>query len=149
MLIGSHELTRLCRARALLRAEADADAAPTIAAVARAVAMSPFHFTRRFAAVFGATPHQVRIAARLERARHLLARGDHSVTEVCMAVGFTSLGSFSALFTRRVGETPSAYRRSRRALVQVPGTLPPAVIPGCLRLMGQLPADAFRRFREA
>jgi hypothetical protein len=90
---------------------------------------------------------------RLDAARQLLALGHHSVTDACMEVGFSSLGSFSALFTRRIGEPPSAYRRRVRVLVQVPGTLPPDLTPGCLTLMGHLPASAFsipvRSFREA
>ena len=126
-------LRRLCRARDRLRS--GDEPAPSIPEVAGEAGMSPFHFIRSFAAVFGETPHQHRIGARLERARHLLARGEHSVTEVCVEVGFSSLGSFSGLFTRRVGRTPSGYRREVRASVQVPGGLPAAVIPGCLLLM--------------
>jgi hypothetical protein len=79
--------------------------------------------------------------------------GQHSVTDVCMEVGFSSLGSFSSLFTERIGETPSAYRRRVRAMVQVPGTVPAALMPGCLLLMGRLSPSAFanavRNFREA
>jgi AraC-like DNA-binding protein len=79
--------------------------------------------------------------------------GHHSVTDVCMEVGFSSLGSFSALFSRRVGEAPSAYRRRVRAMVQVPGTLPADLTPGCLSLMGRLSpsalANSVRSFREA
>ena len=66
-----------------------------------------------------------------------------------MEVGFSSLGSFSALFAQRVGVPPSAYRRRVWAMVQVPGRLPWEVIPGCFSLMGRLPPDAFRSFREA
>jgi AraC-like DNA-binding protein len=117
------------------------------------VQVSPYHFIRQFEAVFGVTPHQFRIQERLEAARHLLALGRHSVTDVCMEVGFSSLGSFSTLFTRRVGEAPSAYRRRVRVFVQVPGALPAILTPGCFSLMGQLPASAFgnrrRNFREA
>jgi AraC-like DNA-binding protein len=115
--------------------------------------MSPFHFIRQFEAVFGVTPHQFRIQARLDLAKRLLALSDYSVTDVCMEVGFSSLGSFSTLFTDRVGEAPSAYRRRVRAMVQVPGTVPVVLIPGCLALMGRLPPSAFARpvrsFREA
>jgi len=136
VLIEAGELQRLCRASALLRD--DAASAATIAEVARAVRMSPFHFTRRFAAVFGTTPHQARIAARLERAQAMLARGA-SVTEVCFASGWASLGSFSGLFTRRIGEPPSSYRR--RAMVQVAWAPPFA---GCLGAMAYLPASSFR-----
>jgi AraC-like DNA-binding protein len=144
MLLRHETLRRLCEARDLLAA--DLDPAPSVDEVARRVAISPFHFIRQFEAVFGETPHQFRIARRLERAKLLLARGQHSVTEVCMEVGFSSLGSFSNLFARRVGEAPSCYRRR---LVQVPGHVPARLIPGCLSLMAHLPAEAFRSFREA
>lgn len=97
--------------------------------------MSRFHFQRTYAAVFGATPHQDRVDARIERARHLLVLGEAPVTEVCFEVGFSSLGSFSALFHRRVGEPPSMYRRKYHALGGVPTALPPAMAPGCLTLM--------------
>jgi AraC-like DNA-binding protein len=137
----------LCRARELL-AELD-EPLLSIEGVAREVCLSPSHLTRQFEAVFGVTPHQFRIARRLERARHLLAAGHHSVTEVCMAVGFSSLGSFSDLFRRRVGLSPSAYQRRLRGLCLVPGAVAPELVPGCLTLLGLLPADAFRSFREA
>lgn len=132
---------RLCRARELLSASWDEPL--SIEEVARRVTVSPFHFIRRFEAVFGATPHQLRTQARIERARRLLARGEHSVTEACMAVGFSSVGSFSTLFRRRVGSSPSAYRRAMRVLVAVPADLPRLLEPGCLTLMGRLPAAAF------
>lgn len=102
--------------------------------------MSPFHFSRQFEAIFGATPHQLRIQARLDAAKRLLALGQHSVTDVCMEVGFSSLGSFSALFARRVGESPSAYQRRMRTCVTVAGALPAELTPGCLTLMARLPA---------
>jgi AraC-like DNA-binding protein len=121
----------------------------SIGDVAIQVGISQFHFIRQFEAVFGLTPHQFRIRSRLDRAKDLLALGHLSVTDVCMEVGFSSLGTFSALFTRRIGTTPSAYRRKVRTMVQVPGTLPSALIPGCFGLMGLLPRSAFRNFREA
>src|SRR5262245_63920736 len=105
--------------------------------VAREVAMSPFHFIRQFEAVFGSTPHQFRIQARLDRAKCLLALSDYSVTDVCLEVGFSSLGSFSDLFARRVGVPPSVYRRQVRTLMAVPGVLPPLLTPGCLNLMAR------------
>jgi AraC-like DNA-binding protein len=137
----------LCRARDLLH---DVPERPlSVEEVARVAGISPFHFIRQFETVFGLTPHQFRIQSRLDRARRLLAAGGHSVTEVCVEVGFSSLGSFSDLFTRRVGETPSGYRRRARAMITVPGKLPRALFPGCLSLMGSLPPSAFRSFREA
>lgn len=129
----------LCRARDLLTQPEPV----SIADAAREAAMSPYHFIRRFEALFGTTPAQYRTAARLDRAKRLLAAGDLSVTDVCLEVGFSSLGSFSDLFARRVGVPPSAFRR--RAMVTVPEIL----FPGCLTLMGFLPASAFRNFREA
>ena len=141
MLLKHEGFRSLCRARDLLSEVGDEPV--SIEQVARAVAISPFHFIRQFEAVFGETPHQFRIRVRLERAKRLLAAGQHSVTEVCMEVGFSSLGSFSDSFTRRLGVTPSAYRRRMRHLVQVPGTIPPELVPGCLSLMGGLPSDAF------
>lgn len=127
-------LVRLCRARDLLLEVHDRT--PTIDEVARQAAMSPFHFIRRFSAVFGDTPHQIRTRARIDRARQLLIGGERSVTEICMEVGFSSHGSFSALFARRVGVSPSEYRRRARSMVSVPGIVPLQLFPGCLSLMG-------------
>src|SRR5262249_10495057 len=100
-LLGHDALRNLCRARDLLSDVHEAKL--SIEQVAREVAISPYHFIRQFEAVFGMTPHQYRIRQRLELAKHLLAAGQHSVTDVCMEVGFSSLGSFSALFAHRVG----------------------------------------------
>jgi AraC-like DNA-binding protein len=147
MLLGPATLRYLCRARDLLGAVGDEPL--SIEDIARAARLSSSHFTRQFEAVFGATPHQYRIRCRLDLARELLAAGNHSVTEVCLEVGFSSLGSFSDLFRRRIGVSPSAYQRRLRGLVQVPGQIPRELIPGCLTLLGLLPADAFRSFREA
>ncbi len=138
------DLKRLSRARGRLRT-----GAATIPRIAKDAGFSSFYFIRRFHAAFGVTPHQYRIRSRLEQAKRLLALDEHSVTDICVSLGYSSLGSFSALFTRRVGQSPSAYRRRLRPLVQVPRSLPSALTPGCLSLMARLPADAFRTFREA
>jgi AraC-like DNA-binding protein len=93
-----------------------------VAALARAALMSSAHFSRQFRATYGETPYSYLMTRRIERAKALLRRGDLSVTEVCLEVGCTSLGSFSARFTELVGETPTAYRaRDHGALVGVPG----------------------------
>lgn len=80
---------------------------PTIASRAF---MSPAHFSRQFRATYGETPYNYLMTRRIERAMALLRDG-MSVTDACMAVGCTSLGSFSSRFTELVGETPSSYRR--------------------------------------
>ena len=146
MLLTDHARIRLCRARDMLTAEQDP---LRIEDLARQVEISPFHFIRQFESVFGVTPHQFRIARRIELAKVLLAQGHHSVTDVCMEVGFSSLGSFSSLFARRVGESPSAYQRRMRVLVQVPGTLTATMFPGCLSLLSKLPPGSLSSFREA
>jgi AraC-like DNA-binding protein len=128
MVLKAPTFRRLCRARDVLQ-RID-DAAPKIDDLAREMGLSPSHFTRLFEAVFGVTPHQYRIRVRLDRARQLLAARERSVTDVCMEVGFSSLGSFSALFTRRFGEPPSRYRRRVREA---------DLTPGCLTLMAHGP----------
>jgi AraC-like DNA-binding protein len=138
---------RLCVARELLRDVRDEPL--SVDEVARRLTLSRFHFIRQFESLFGATPVEYRTLSRIERAKHMLALGELSVTEVCCAVGFTSLGTFSALFKRRVGATPSEFQRRTRTLVQVPGTLPHELVPGCLTLMRRLPPDAFRKSEEA
>ena len=141
-MLATDTFLRLCRARDLLREVHDSPL--TVEAVAREFGMSPFQFIRQFTALFGITPHQFRIRARLDRAKYLLALGDESVTDICMDVGFSSLGSFSYLFATRVGLPPSAYRRRARSMVVVPGLPPPPLFPGCLSLM----AAAYATFEK-
>jgi AraC-like DNA-binding protein len=151
MLLRHAGFLRLCRARDLLVEPSELPL--SIAAIARDAQMSTSHFIHHFEALFGCTPHQFRIGARIDQARRLLAGSGLSVTEVCMEVGFSSLGSFSSLFLRRVGETPSAYRRRVRAMVAVAGVPAPQapldLFPGCLTLMAHLPSSAESIFREA
>jgi AraC-like DNA-binding protein len=116
------DLARLRRARDLMDREY---ARPLdVAELARAALMSPAHFSRQFRAAYGETPYAYLMTRRIERAKALLRLGESSVTEVCLAVGCTSLGSFSARFTQLVGETPTAYRaRDHGELVSVPGCI--------------------------
>jgi AraC-like DNA-binding protein len=100
-------LTHLRRARDLMDREYAAPLdVPTMASHAF---MSPAHFSRQFKAAYGETPYGYLMTRRIERAMALLREGA-SVTDACMAVGCTSLGSFSSRFTEIVGVTPSAYR---------------------------------------
>ncbi|MEU4093770.1 helix-turn-helix transcriptional regulator [Streptomyces sp. NPDC026673] len=116
------DLVRLRRARDAM----DRDYAEPldVTALARTALMSPGHFSRSFRAAYGETPYSYLMTRRIERAKALLRRGDLTVTEVCFAVGCTSLGSFSSRFTELVGESPSAYR----ARDHEPG----AAIPACV-----------------
>ena len=87
--------------------------------------MSPAHFSRRFRAAYGETPYSYLITRRIERAMALLRAGV-SVTDACMAVGCTSLGSFSSRFAEVVGETPTAYRSHEHGAVKAAQFIPPA-----------------------
>jgi AraC-like DNA-binding protein len=116
------DLARLRRARDRMDREY---ASPLdVAALARTALMSPAHFSRQFRAAYGETPYSYLMTRRIERAKALLRLGGMSVTDVCLAVGCTSLGSFSARFTELAGETPTAYRaRDHAALENVPGCI--------------------------
>jgi AraC-like DNA-binding protein len=106
---------------------------PTMAAKAH---MSPAHFSRQFRAAYGETPYTYLMTRRIERAMALL-RGGMSVTDACMTVGCTSLGSFSSRFTELVGMTPSAYGADNHGAV--------AELPGCIAKTQLRPS----RIREA
>lgn len=114
-------LAHLRRARDLMdRRYADPLDVPAMAA--RAL-MSPAHFSREFKRAYGETPHSYLLTRRIERAMRLLRAGV-SVTETCMRVGWSSLGSFSTRFTEVVGESPSAYReRSHTDTEQIPACI--------------------------
>ncbi|SFU18776.1 AraC-type DNA-binding protein [Algoriphagus locisalis] len=91
---------------------------------------SKFHFIRLFKSIYGKTPHQYLKSVRIEKAQHLLKKG-LSVTEVCSSVGFDSLSSFSGLFKRMIGESPSAYSKNYRKTFSEIRKRPLAFIPSC------------------
>ena len=105
---------------------------PDIAAQAN---LSPYHFLRIYKRAYGETPHGFLTRLRIERAKTLLARGSHNVTEACFEVGFSSLGSFSSLFAYRVGLSPSEYRRYARSTISVPSTVRALFVPSCFFTM--------------
>jgi AraC-like DNA-binding protein len=131
-------------ARHLLRARDLADARYaeplTVADMARAAGLSPAYFSGAFKRAFGESPHQYLLTRRLERAAALLRVTDWPVADVCFAVGWGSVGSFTASFTRIYDCSPTAYRRS----------LPPAArlvrIPRCVAMAHARPQN--RTFRE-
>jgi AraC-like DNA-binding protein len=140
--------TPLPPARHLLRAKDLIDAryrepleVPTLA---RAAHLSAAHFSREFRRAFGETPHQYLLTRRLERAAALLRNTDHTVVDICLAVGLRSVGSFTTSFSRTYGVSPTAYRAA----------YPPAVnrarIPTCVLLAWARPqSSSFREDRRA
>lgn len=108
-----------------------------VPALARTAFMSPAHFSRRFREAYSETPYSYLMTRRIERAKALLRRGDLSVTDVCFAVGCTSLGSFSARFTEIIGETPSAYRARNHDEL--------GVLPSCMTMVATRPRKGRRR----
>jgi len=100
-----------------------------VRAVAAVAHLSPAHFIRSYRAAFGETPHRYLQRRRVERSMFLLRETDRSVTDICLDVGFTSLGTFSRMFREIVGETPSGYRRGNG----------PIVAPHCVQLVAMRP----------
>jgi transcriptional regulator GlxA family with amidase domain len=121
--------------RRLLRARDEMDrryAEPLdVPTLARIALVSEAHFIRTFRATFGETPNRYLQRRRVERAMWLLRSTDRSVTDICMDVGFSSLGTFSRVFRDIVGESPSAYRRR--------GPLPP--VPSCFAMAWLRPSS--------
>lgn len=132
-------------ARHLLRARDLADSRYfeplTVVDLAREAGLSRAHFSREFRRTFGESPHEYLLTRRLERATSLLRNTDRSVTDICFAIGLTSVGSFTTSFRRVHGMTPTAYRAS----------FPPAQrhvrIPNCVARAYGRPQN--RTFREA
>lgn len=131
-------------ARHLLRAKDLADArfseALTVAELACAAGLSAAHFSREFRRAFGETPHAYLLTRRLERAAAMLRGTDRSVADICVAVGLTSVGSFTTTFSRVYGATPTAYRAS------FPPAATYALVPACVVHAHARPQN--RTFRE-
>jgi AraC-like DNA-binding protein len=128
-LLDHGTLLRLCRARDFLATRVE-EPVP-LAAAARVACMSPWHFQRQFGRAFGESPHRFLTRRRIELAKRLLAEDRLSVTEICFAAGYSSLGSFSAKFHALVGRPPSAYRRDLRHLVGYGAPWRIAFVPAC------------------
>ena len=131
-------------ARHLLRAKDLVDAhyadPLTVADMARAAGLSKAYFTREFRGAFGESPRAYLLTRRLERAATMLRTTDRSVADICMAVGLSSVGSFTTCFTRTFGMSPTAYREA------FPPAANYALIPACvLRAYGR---PQHRTFRE-
>jgi transcriptional regulator GlxA family with amidase domain len=143
------DITRHVTNRILLRARDTMDreyARPLdVEALASAAGLSRAHFIRSFRAAFGETPGRYLQRRRIERAMALLRQTDRSVTEICLDVGFSSLGTFSRTFGDVLGMSPSAYRERTRALARVH-------VPSCFAMKYNRPSSTFgeagRRLRE-
>jgi AraC-like DNA-binding protein len=137
-------MTPVPPARHLLRAKDLVDARYRepldVTALARAAHLSPAHFSREFRGAFGETPHQYLLTRRLERAAALLRNSDRTVTEICIAVGLRSVGSFTTSFGRAYGLSPTAYRAAH------PPAATRARIPTCVLQAWARPQSS--RFRE-
>jgi AraC-like DNA-binding protein len=136
----AHIRARLNRARTFI--DLCYDQPLDLERIAGEASFSRYHFIRLFKQAFDQTPHQYLMRRRIEQAKALLSAGELSVTEVCFAVGFQSLGSFSALFHRSVGQPPKLYR----AKLLVRGWAPSRFIPVCFLTMFGVEQ---RNFREA
>jgi AraC-like DNA-binding protein len=108
--------------------------------LARAARLSPAHFSREFRRTFGESPHQYLLTRRLERAAALLRTTDRSVADICVAVGLTSVGSFTTSFGRMFGMSPTTYR------AMYPPAAAHALIPACVVRAYARPQH--RTFRE-
>src|SRR5512138_3244328 len=128
---------RMLRARdAMDRSYAEPLDVRAVAAVAH---VSEAHFIRSFRAVFGETPHRYLQRRRVERSMFLLRETERSVTDICLDVGFTSLGTFSRTFREIVGESPSDYRSGHG----------PIVAPNCVQMAATRPRDAAKAVRRS
>jgi AraC-like DNA-binding protein len=110
-----------------------------VPALARAAHLSTAHFSREFSRAFGETPHKYLLSRRLERAAALLRNTDRSVSDICLAVGLRSVGSFTTSFGKAYGRSPTAYRAAH------PPAAVRARIPTCVQLVWARPqASSFR-----
>lgn len=116
--LSAETLAALERARELI--EARCDEPISLGHLSRATGYSSFHLVRLFRRAYRLTPHQYLMQQRIQRAKQLLSDGELSVTDVCLAVGFQSPGSFSTLFSREVGYPPAVYRTRLQRLRSVP-----------------------------
>jgi AraC-like DNA-binding protein len=129
LLLHDETFRRLCRSRDLLAASYQAQV--SLDQAAREACLSAFHFHRLFASAFGETPHDFLTRLRLDRAKRLLASGEMSVTDVCMEVGYSSLGSFSMKFRNFTGRPPSAYQREVRRVFGFSAPWHVVFVPTC------------------
>ena len=126
--MGAEVYQRLCRARSFI--DHCYDHPLSLDQMSRQACFSRYHFLRLFRQAFNKTPHQYLIERRIEKAKELLTADDSRVTDVCFEVGFQSLGSFSSLFRKCVGDAPVTYRQRAREI-----EFAKRKVPGCFLVM--------------
>ena len=131
-LVEDATFARLYRSREFLAAGFDRPL--RLSQAAGEACLSPFHYHRMFVRAFGETPHEFLTRRRIDRAKLLLARDELPVTEVCLAVGYESLGTFSTRFRTVVGKTPTEFRQTLRRVFPAPYVAPHRFIPACYLL---------------
>jgi len=128
-LVEEETFARLYRSREFLAASLDHRIG--LREAAAHACLSPYHYHRMFVRAFGETPHEFLTRLRIDRAKQMLARDECPVTEVCLAVGYESLGSFSSRFRAAVGYSPSEFQRQLRRIFPVPRMTIYHFIPNC------------------
>jgi AraC-like DNA-binding protein len=131
-LVDQDVFARLYRSREFLACRLDQRV--RLEDAATEACLSPYHYHRMFVRAFGETPLEFQRRLRIDRAKQMLARDEHPVTEVCLAVGYESLGSFSSLFREMVGRSPLEYRQGLRRVFPVPHQAVHRFIPACFLL---------------
>ena len=127
-LLHDDTFRRLCRARDLLAAEYQSRV--RLEQAAREACLSAFHFHRLFHATFGETPHDFQTRLRMDHARQMLA-SERTVTEVCVEVGYESLGSFSTKFRTQFGRSPAEFQREVRRIFGYNAPWRVLMLPAC------------------
>ena len=125
----SDRYTRLCRAREFI--DEHFDQPIDLEEIAGRAYFSRYHFLRSFRRAFDITPHQYLTRRRIEHAKELLSTSELPITEICLQVGFHSLGSFSSLFQRHVGHSPNRYRAKLVQSLGIPSPIIQSPIPAC------------------
>jgi AraC-like DNA-binding protein len=140
---------RLCRARSFI--DRNFCQAMTLDQISGQACFSRYHFLRLFRQAFNKTPHQYITQRRIEKAKALLTSSNLTVTDVCFEVGFESLGSFSSMFSKYVGDSPANYRNRNSRSFEMPEKVQQVPIPACFLIKFGIvdpPAENIRNFRE-
>ena len=129
MTVRDHHYQRIISAKLFM--DANFQESIDLRRISKQALLSRFHFHRLFTRIYQRTPHQYITQKRIEKAKELLQNNDKTVTEVCNAVGFESIGSFSTLFKKEIGFAPQYYRNMAWLKKKRASEQPKSFIPGC------------------